>query len=68
MTLEEFRKKGKLKQGSKVTRETTSTALTRLRKQYQKKDRLEATVSLQKQTYVRIDETVGLQLPREPGA
>ena len=52
MTLEEFRKKGKLKPGSKVTRETTSTALTRLRKQYQKKDRLEATVSLQKQTYM----------------
>jgi outer membrane protein assembly complex protein YaeT len=51
MTVEEFRKKGKLKQGSKVTRDTTSNALTRLRKQYQKKDRLEATVSLQKQTY-----------------
>jgi outer membrane protein assembly complex protein YaeT len=52
MTLEEFRKKGKLKQGSRVTRDTTSTALSRLRSQYQKKDRLEATVSLQKQTYV----------------
>jgi outer membrane protein assembly complex protein YaeT len=51
MTVDEFRKKGKLKQGSKVTRDTTSNALTRLRKQYQKKDRLEATVSLQKQTY-----------------
>src|SRR5947209_4317689 len=51
MTLEEFRKKGKLKRGSKVNRDTTSTALSRLRKQYQKKDRLEATVSLQKQTY-----------------
>ena len=52
MTVDEFRKKGKLKQGSKVTRDTTSNALTRLRKQYQKKDRLEATVSLQKQTYI----------------
>jgi len=52
MTLEQFRKKAKLKQGSKVTRDTTSTALTRLRSQYQKKDRLEATVSVQKQTYV----------------
>ena len=51
LTLEEFRKKGKLKQGSKVNRDTTSNALTRLRKQYQKKDRLEATVTLQKQTY-----------------
>jgi len=52
MTVEEFRKKGKLKRGSKVTRDTTSNALSKLRKQYQKRDRLEATVSLQKQTYV----------------
>ena len=51
MTLEEFRKKGKLKQGNRVTRDTTSNALERLRKLYQKKDRLEATVTLQKQTY-----------------
>jgi outer membrane protein assembly factor BamA len=51
MTLEEFRKKGKLKEGSKVSRDTTSNALDRLRKMYQKKDRLEATVSLQNQTY-----------------
>jgi len=51
LTLEEFRKKGKLKQGRKVTRETTSNALTRMRAQYQKKDRLEATTTLQKQTY-----------------
>jgi outer membrane protein assembly complex protein YaeT len=41
-----------LKQGSKVTRDTTTTALSRLRKQYQKNDRLEATVSVQKQTYI----------------
>lgn len=51
MTPEEFRKKGKLKQNSKVTRDTTSNALDRLRKQYQKDDRLEATVTLQKQDY-----------------
>ena len=51
LTLEEFRKKAKLKQGNRVSRETTSNALDRLRKQYQKKDRLEATVSLQKQAY-----------------
>jgi len=51
LTLAEFRKKSKLKAGRKVTRETTSDALTRLREQYQKKDRLEATVSLQKSTY-----------------
>ncbi len=52
MTLEDFRKKGKLKAGSKVSRDTVSNALSRLRTVYQKKDRLEATVSLQKQTYV----------------
>jgi len=51
LTTEEFRKKGKLKQGAKVTRDTTSNALAKLRTQYQKRDRLEATVSLQKSTY-----------------
>lgn len=51
ITLKEFRKKGKLKEGSKVTRDTTSNALTRLRGVYQKKDHLEATVALQKSTY-----------------
>ena len=51
LTPEEFRKKGKLKPKSKVTQDTTSNALDRLRSQYQKKDRLEATVTLQKQTY-----------------
>lgn len=52
MTLEEFRKKGKLKEGSKVNRDTTSNALTKLRAQYQKKNHLEGTITLQKQTYV----------------
>jgi len=47
----DFRKKGKLKRRSKVSRETTATALANLRTYYQKKDRLEATVSLQKSTY-----------------
>jgi outer membrane protein assembly factor BamA len=51
LTMEEFRKKAKLKQRQKVTRETTSNALTRLRNVYQKKDRLEATVALEKSTY-----------------
>ncbi len=46
-----FRKKSKLKHGTKVTRETTSDALTRLRAVYQKKDRLEATAVLEKSTY-----------------
>jgi outer membrane protein insertion porin family len=50
-TLAEFRKKGKLKAKTKVTRDTASNALTNLRAQYQKKDRLEATAVLQKSTY-----------------
>src|SRR5205823_11196451 len=50
-TAEEFRKKAKLKKGRKVNRETVSTALSRLRGQYQKKDRLEATAALKTQTY-----------------
>lgn len=54
MTLDQFKKKGKLKTGKKVTRDTTSNALTRLRAQYQKNDRLEAVVTLQKQTYVPV--------------
>jgi outer membrane protein insertion porin family len=49
-TAEEFRKKAKLKKG-KVTRDTVSNALTHIRAQYQKRDRLEATATLQKQTY-----------------
>ena len=51
ITLQQFRKKGKLKQNAKVGRDTTSNALTRLRAQYQKKDKLEATTTLQKSTY-----------------
>ena len=51
LTVAEIRKRGKLKQGTKVNRDTVSNALTRLRAQYEKKDRLEATTSLRKQTY-----------------
>jgi outer membrane protein insertion porin family len=51
LTLEEFRKNAKLKEGNRVTRDTTSNALDRLRKLYQKRDRLEATVTLQNSTY-----------------
>ncbi len=51
LTEKEFRKKGKLKRRSKVTRDTTSNALDALRGVYQKKDRLEGTVTLEKQTY-----------------
>ena len=51
ITIDAFRSKGKLKAGSKVGRETTSTALDNLRKFFQKKDRLEATVTLRRSTY-----------------
>jgi outer membrane protein insertion porin family len=51
LTAAEFRKKGRLKAGSKVTRDTVGNALTRLRAQYQKRDRLEAAIALEKQTY-----------------
>lgn len=44
MTDKEFRKVAKLKQGSTVTANTVRRALTRLRKKYQKQNRLEATV------------------------
>jgi outer membrane protein insertion porin family len=64
MTPEEFRKRGKLKYKSKVTRETTSNALTKLRSRYQKQDHLEATVALEKQEYVaprkQLDYTFGV--------
>jgi outer membrane protein assembly complex protein YaeT len=50
LTAVEFRKKAKLNSG-KVTRDTVSNALTRIRAQYQKRDRLEATATLEKQTY-----------------
>jgi outer membrane protein insertion porin family len=51
LTVAELRKKGKLKQGAKVNRDTVDNALTKIRSQYQKKDRLEATTSLRQQTY-----------------
>ena len=51
ITVEAFRSKGKLKSGAKVGRETINTALDNLRKNFLKKDRLEATVTLRKSTY-----------------
>src|SRR3984893_11365265 len=67
LTLEEFRKKAKLKQGARVTRDTTSNALDRLRKLYQKKDRLEATVSLQKETYDKTRKQLDMQFQANQG-
>ena len=66
ITVPEFRKKGKLDCNwfstltnklilrscdVKVTRDTTSTALSGVRKYYQKRDRLEGTISQQSETY-----------------
>ena len=53
-----FRKKGKLKANTRVGRETTSTALSNMRTYFQKKDRLEAIVTLQKSTYDPATKTV----------
>ncbi|MGA7521898.1 MAG: POTRA domain-containing protein [Acidobacteriaceae bacterium] len=51
MTVPAFRKKAKLKRDSKVTSDTVSRALTRLRKHYQSQRRLEADVSLASSKY-----------------
>jgi outer membrane protein assembly complex protein YaeT len=51
MTLEEFRKKARLKAEKKVSRDTTNRALEGLRKQYQKQQRLESDVNLKSKDY-----------------
>lgn len=63
----EFRKRGKLKKGSKVGRETVTDALSDLRSFYQKKDHLEATVSLQKSTYDAATRTLNYDFTVEQG-
>lgn len=67
ITIEAFRNKGKLKAGSKVGRETTSIALDNLRKFFQKKDRLEATVTLRKSTYDIAAKTLNYDFEVEQG-
>jgi outer membrane protein assembly factor BamA len=47
MTVDAFRKKGKLKAGSKVTHDTVNRTLGNLRKNYEKQKRLEANVALE---------------------
>lgn len=51
MTVTQFRKKGKLKANAKVTRDTVSRALNDLQKNYENKQRLEATVALDSKQY-----------------
>jgi outer membrane protein insertion porin family len=53
MTVAKFRKKGKLKANSKVTRDTVSRALSSLQKYYEKQQRLEATVALESKRFQR---------------
>jgi outer membrane protein insertion porin family len=78
ITVEEFRKKAKLDCSRlalkfrkscrvKVGRETTSTALADVRSSYQKKDRLEATVSMQKQTYDALPKRLDYHFVDEQG-
>ena len=62
-----FRKKAGLKRKTKVQRETVSNALSDLRAYYQKKDRLEATVSLQQSTYDPVKKTLNYHFNVEQG-
>lgn len=51
MSAEQFRKRAKLKANSKVNRDTVSRALNNLRKYYEKKNRLEATIALESKQF-----------------
>jgi outer membrane protein assembly complex protein YaeT len=62
-----FRKKAKLKNHTRVQRETISNALSNLRGYYQKKERLEATVTLQKSTYDPASKTINYDFGVEEG-
>lgn len=68
MTVPRFRKVAKLKEGSKVSSNTVPRALSRLRKSYQKKNRLEATVRADGQSfhpaYTQVD--YGFDVTRGP--
>ena len=67
MTVEEFRKKGRLKAGNRVTRDTTSNAIERLQAQFQKRNRLKATVSLRNQTFVATRNQVDFEFHADQG-
>ena len=67
IAMAKFLKKGKLKRGSKVTRETTNNALSNLRGVYQKNDRLEATLTLQKSTYEAASNTLNYDFAANEG-
>ena len=61
LTDAEFRKIAKMKQGSTVTANTVPRALTKLRKQYQKQNRLEATVRAGPETFNAANNSVNYQ-------
>ncbi len=61
MTDEKFRKIAKLKRGSTVTANTVPRALAKLRKQYQKQNRLEATVRAGPETFNAATNSVDFQ-------
>jgi len=62
-----FRKKAKLKAGSKVTPDTVSRALNNMRKYYQKQQRLEASVSLASKEYQAPDHRLNYEFHDERG-
>ncbi|MBV8631973.1 MAG: BamA/TamA family outer membrane protein [Silvibacterium sp.] len=51
MSVETFRKKGKLKHGAKVTHDTVSRALSGVQKAYRKQQRLEGSVALESKSF-----------------
>ena len=61
MTDREFRKVAKLKEGSTVTANTVPRALTKLRKKFQKQNRLEATVRAGPETFNAATNSVNFQ-------
>ncbi len=68
VTAAQFRRVAKLKQDSKVTSNTVPRALSRLRKNYQKQDRLEATVRADSQTFqpAQVEVDYGFDANRGP--
>lgn len=67
MTVPAFRKKARLKQGSKVNSDTVSRALTGMRKAYQKEQRLEANVSLASSRYQKASNHLNYAFQAERG-
>jgi outer membrane protein insertion porin family len=67
MPLDKFRKKGKLKRGAKVTRDTVSRALTGLEKNYQKEQRLDANINLESKDFQQPTNRLNYKFQVAPG-